>query len=123
VFALSMVSVGEALELARTGNHQVAVKILKDEFNRLQSPEQRVELCEWIASCFEGLEDFANAGEWFEMAAVYALSETGSELANALSAIGEYEKAVRCYELEGDDESVDKCFQMIGELRHLYAAA
>ncbi len=53
-----MLTVSEALDLARIGNREAAANALKQEFQRLQSPDQKVELCEWIASCFEKLNDY-----------------------------------------------------------------
>jgi tetratricopeptide (TPR) repeat protein len=118
-----MVSVSEAFDLARTGNREAAANVLKQEFQRLQSPEQKVELCEWIANCFENLNDYEQAAEWYELAGALALSETGSPLANAMSALAEYEKALSCRERGDDAESIEACLHIIRDLRHVYAAA
>ncbi len=75
-----MVSVSEVFDLARSGERATAVSVLKQEFQRLQSSEHKVQLCEWIASCFENLNDYEQAAEWYEMAGLLSLSETGSEL-------------------------------------------
>lgn len=116
-------SVSEVFDLARSGDPSTAASVLKQEFQRLQSPEQRVQLCEWIASCFENLSDFGQAAEWYEMAGLFSLSETGSTLINALMALEQYEKALSCHEMGEDEESVQKCLQIIEELRRSYAAA
>lgn len=71
--ATHVVSGSEAFDLARAGNRELAVKILKQEFQRLQSPDQKVELCQWIAGCFENLHDYGQAGEWYEMAGALSL--------------------------------------------------
>lgn len=118
-----MVSVSEVFDLARSGERDTAASALKQEFQRLQSPEQRVQLCEYIAGCFEYLNDFGQAAEWYEMAGLLSLSETGSDLINALMALEQYEKALSCHEQGEDEESVQKCLQIIEELRRCYAAA
>ena len=124
-----VVSVAEAFDLARVGNRELAAKILKQEFQKLQSSDQKVELCEWIAGCFENLRDYSQAAEWYEMAGALSLSHTGSPLINALMAATEYEKAIECYDLrlnDGDEEageSIQKCLEIIRDLNHEYAAA
>ena len=118
-----MVSVSEVFDLARSGERATAVSVLKQEFQRLQSSEHKVQLCEWIASCFENLNDYEQAAEWYEMAGLLSLSETGSALINALMALEQYEKALSCHEQGDDEESIQKCLQIIGELRHTYAAS
>ncbi|MGD0638089.1 MAG: hypothetical protein ABSA72_08630 [Nitrososphaerales archaeon] len=118
-----MVSVSEVFDLARSGERATAVSVLKQEFQRLQSSEHKVQLCEWIASCFENLNDYEQAAEWYEMAGLLSLSETGSELINALMALEQYERALTCHEQGDDEESVQKCLQIIEELKHTYAAS
>lgn len=118
-----MVSVSEVFDLARSGERATAVSVLKQEFQRLQSSEHKVQLCEWIASCFENLNDYEQAAEWYEMAGLLSLSETGSEQINALMALEQYEKALSCHEQGEDEESILKCLQIIDELKHSYAAS
>jgi tetratricopeptide (TPR) repeat protein len=118
-----MVTVSEAFDLARTGNREAATSALKQEFQRLQSPEQRVELCEWIANCFENLSDYEQAAEWYELAGALSLSETGSPLANALMALNEYERALECRERGQDGEQIEACERIIKDLRHVYSAS
>jgi tetratricopeptide (TPR) repeat protein len=118
-----VVSVSEAFDLARSGNREAAANVLRQEFQRLQSPNQKVELCEWIAACFENLDDYEQAAEWYEMAGTLSLSETGSPLANALMAITEYEKALYCREKGDDPEPIEECIRVISDLRHVYSAS
>jgi tetratricopeptide (TPR) repeat protein len=118
-----MVSVSEVFDLARSGERDTAVSVLKQEFQRLQSSEHKVKLCEWIASCFENLNDYEQAAEWYEMAGLLSLSEVGSTLINALTALEQYEKALSCHEQGEDEEAIQKCLQIIEELKHSYAAA
>ena len=118
-----MVSVSEAFDLARTGNRAAAANALKQEFQRLQSPDQKVELCEWIASCFEKLNDYEQAAEWYETAGALSLSETGSPIANALMALTEYERALECRERGDDEDSIESCAQIIRNLKRVYSAS
>jgi tetratricopeptide (TPR) repeat protein len=118
-----MVSVSEVFDLARSGEPETAASVLKQEFQRLQSSEYKVQLCEWIASCFENLNDYPQAAEWYEMAGLLSLSETGSSLINALMALRQYERALSCHEQGDDDEAIQKCIQIIDELKHTYSAS
>jgi tetratricopeptide (TPR) repeat protein len=118
-----MVSVAEAFDLARSGNKEAAANALKLEFQRRQSPDQKVELCEWIASCFENLQDYEQAAEWYETAGALSLAETGSPLTNALTAISEYERALECRRMGDDLDTVDYCLNVLRELRRAYSAS
>ena len=92
-------SFSDVIQMARMGKRDVAAILLKEEFGKLQSPEQRVNLCKWIASCFEGLEEYASAAEWYEMSGLLSLGETSSDVANAIRALPEYGKrgrTIRC---------------------------
>lgn len=116
-------SASDLLQMARLGRRDAATSLLREEFGRLQSPEQRVELCRWIALCFEGLEDYANAGEWYEMAGYLSLTQTSSEIANAIRALPEYERARTCYTACEDYERMDSCSSMIARLNTMFAAS
>lgn len=118
-----MVSVAEAFDLARSGRHEAAADVLREEFLRLQSADQKVKLCEWIASCFENLQDYAQAAEWYEMAGALSLSETGSPVTNAMMALKEYERALACHEIGEDEESAAECLRVISDLKHAYSAS
>jgi len=118
-----VVSVAEVFDLARAGNKEAAADALKQEFQRLQSPEQKVELCEWIATCFENLKDFSKAAEWYELAGALSLSETGAPLTNALMALKLYERALDCRERSDDGEFIEECIQIIRDLKRAYSAS
>ena len=129
-----MTSIDEAFDIARGGNRELAAKILKEEFQKLQSTGQKVDLCEWVASCFENLRDYDQAAEWYEMAGALSLSHTSSPLMNALMATREYERAIECHDRRlsdssgGDDQkeasgSIEKCLEIIRELNSQYAAS
>jgi len=66
-------SFSDVLHMAKLGQRDVAAILLKEEFGKLQSPEQRVNLCRWIAACFEGLGEYASAAEWYEMSGLLSL--------------------------------------------------
>jgi hypothetical protein len=78
-------SFSDVLQLAKIGRRDAATILLKEEFGKLQSPEQRVNLCKWIATCFEGLEEYDSAAEWYEMTGLLSLGETSSDVAKSLS--------------------------------------
>jgi hypothetical protein len=102
-------SFSDVLQLAKIGMRDAAAILLKEEFGKLQSPEQRVNLCKWIASCFEGLEEYGSAAEWYEM--------TG------LLSLGEYEKARAYYTMCEDDEKVELCSSVIDQLNKCFVAS
>ena len=112
----------DVLHMAKVGQRDVAAVLLKEEFGRLQSPEQRVDLCKWIATCFEGLEDFSSAAEWYEMTGLLTLGETSSDAANAIRALPEYEKARSYYSMCDDEEKVELCSSVILQLNKCFAA-
>jgi tetratricopeptide (TPR) repeat protein len=118
-----MVRATDAFDLARSDNHEAAANVLKQEFLKLQSSDQKVELCEWIANCFENLQDYGQAAEWYEMAGALSLTEMGSPLINAMMALREYERALECHERGEDEESAEACLRVISDLRHVYSAS
>lgn len=116
-------SFSDALHLAKSGQSDAAAILLKEEFVKLQSPEQRVNLCRWIATCFEGLEDYSGAAEWYEMTGLLSLGETSSDAANAIRALPEYEKALAFYAMCEDDEKVQLCSSVIAQLKGCFVAS
>jgi hypothetical protein len=112
----------DVLQMANIGKKDVAAILLKEEFGKLQSPDQRVNLCKWIAACFEGLEDYASAAEWYEMCGLLSLGETSSDIANAIRALPEYEKARAYYTMCEDDEKVELCTSVIAQLNKCFVA-
>ena len=116
-------SFSDVLQLAKIGRQDAAAILLKEEFGRLQSPEQRVNLCKWIALCFEGLEDFGSAAEWYEMTGLLSLGETSSDVANAIRALPEYEKARNYYALCEDEEKLELCSSVIQQLNKCFVAS
>src|SRR5271169_5252945 len=116
-------SFSDVLQMATIGKRDVAAILLKEEFGKLQSPEQRVNLCKWIAACFEGLEDYASAAEWYEMCGLLSLGETSSDVANAIRALPEYERARAYYTLCEDEEKVELCSSVIEQLKKCFVAS
>jgi hypothetical protein len=116
-------SFSEVLRMIGLGKRDVAATLLKEEFGKLQSPEQRVELCKWIAVCFEGLADYSSAGEWYEMAGILSVGETSSEAANALRALPELEKARACYAQCEDDDKAENCDSLMRHLSKCFVAS
>ncbi len=119
-----MSGIAEAIELAKTGNSRAAADLLQGEFETFQAPERMVELCEWIATCFEGLDDFVQAGNWYEMAGELILAERSAIYpVRAIRAADEYEKALLCYRRAEDEEFVERCNQVVRELRSSCASS
>jgi len=116
-------SFSDVLQMAQMGKRDVAAILLKEEFGKLQSPEQRVNLCRWIASCFEGLEEYESAAEWYEMSGLLSLGETTSDVANAIRALPEYEKARAYYAICEDEEKVELCSSVIAQLNKCFVAS
>ena len=116
-------SFSDVLQMAAMGKRDVAAILLKEEFGKLQSPEQRVNLCRWIASCFEGLEEYGSAAEWYEMSGLLSLGETSSDVANAIRALPEYEKARAYYSMCDDQEKVELCTSVIAQLNKCFVAS
>ena len=116
-------SFSDVLQLAKIGKRDLASTLLKEEFGKMQSPEQRVNLCKWIASCFEGLEDYGSAAEWYEMTGLLSLGETSSDAANAIRALPEYEKARAYYTMCEEEEKVELCSSVISQLNKCFVAS
>ena len=116
-------SFSDVLNMAKIGKRDVAAILLKEEFGKLQSPEQRVNLCKWIAVCFEALEEYASAAEWYEMTGLLSLGETSSDVANAIRALPEYEKARAFYTMCEDEEKVELCSSVIARLNKCFVAS
>jgi tetratricopeptide (TPR) repeat protein len=114
----------DILERGRLGSGNEVAEILRHEFEKLQSPARRIDLCEWLAEWFERLEDHAQAGNWYEMAGDFILAQFGtSPGAAAVSALPEYERALDCYERADEDDGTKRCGQILVELRRLFASA
>ncbi len=106
----------------RSGNP--AVYFLREQFESLAGTPHKVDTCEWIARSFYQLQQFSEAGNWFEAAGdlLRANGALRPEL-RALAALEEYEKALESYEQAGDDDAADGCFAVVAKLRRACAPA
>lgn len=119
---MSDFSRGFSVEKMRSGI--AAVYILKEQFEKFSSSPQKVDACESIASCFYQLEQFEDAGGWYETAGRLILSEPSVTPAiKALNALDDYEKASECYRKGDDEEKFTECSTLIRELRRVCASA
>ena len=110
------------VERMRSGN--AALYTLREQFEKFSSSPQKVEACESIASCFYQLEQYDDAAGWYETAGRMILSEPSVTPAfKALSALGDYEKALDCYRREDDEEKFTECSSLIRELKRACASA
>lgn len=113
---------GFSVERMRSGN--AAVYMLKEQFEKFSSSPQKVDACESIAACFYQLEQYDDAAGWYETAGRLILSEPSATPAlKALSALGDYEKALDCYRREEDDEKFTEVSGLINELKRACASA
>jgi len=110
------------VEKMRSGNP--AIYALKEQFEKFSTSPQKVDACESIAVCFYQLEQYDDAAGWFETAGRLILSEpTITPALKALSALGDYEKALDCYRRGDDEERLTECSALIRELERACASA
>jgi tetratricopeptide (TPR) repeat protein len=110
------------VEKMRSGN--AALYALREQFEKFSSSPQKVDACESIATCFYQLEQYDDAAGWFETAGRLILSEpTVHPELKALSALGDYEKALDCYRNGDDEEKFTECSKLIRELKRACASA
>ncbi len=110
------------IEKMRSGN--AAVYQLREQFEKFAASPQKVEACESIALCFYQLEEYDDAANWYEAAGRLILTEPSATPAlKALSALGEYEKALECHRRDDDEEGFTECSFLIRELKKASASA
>lgn len=110
------------VERMRSGN--AAVYQLKEQFEKFAGSPQKVDVCESIALCFYQLEQFEDAGSWYETAGRLILSEPSATPAmKALSALNQFEKALDCYRRDGEEDRFTECSLLIRELKRASASA
>lgn len=113
---------GFSVDKMRSGN--AAVYILRDQFEKFTSSPHKVDACESIASCFYQLEQYEDAAGWYETAGRLILLEPSVTPAiKALTALGDYEKALDCYRRGDDEEKLTECSTFIHELKRACASA
>ena len=119
-----MANASDIFMIARRGDHRTAAYLLREEFEEMRSSPQRVDLCEWIARCFYQLEQFGEAGNWYEAAGQLILAEPSVPLQiKALTALKPYESALECYEQVQDQDTITECSEMLHQLRKACASA
>ena len=110
------------LDKMRSGNP--AVYQLKEQFEKFAVSPQKVDVCESIATCFYQLEQYEDAASWYETAGRLILSEPSATPAlKALSALGEYERALECFKRSDDEDKLTECSSLIRELKRACASA
>jgi len=106
----------------RSGN--AAFYLLKEEFENFLLSPKRVDVCLGIAKYFYQLDQFGEAGSWYETAGKLILAEPSTPAAiKASSALVEFEKALDCYTKNSDEDAADKCSVFIRELETACAPA
>jgi len=110
------------LDKMRSGNP--AVYQLREQFENFAASPQKLDVCESIAHCFYQLEQYEDAANWYETAGRMILSVPSTPAAvKAMSALGEYERALDCYRRDDNDEKFTECSTMIRELERACASA
>jgi tetratricopeptide (TPR) repeat protein len=113
-----------AFSVAKMRSGNPAIYALKEQFEKFSSSPQKVDACESIATCFYQLEQYDDAAGWYETAGRLILSEPSVAPAlKAMSALGDYEKALDCYRKGDDEEKLSECSTLIRELKRACASA
>ena len=119
-----MADFSDAFRFDRMRSGNAALYLLKEQFEKFAVSPQKLDVCESIAHCFYQLEQYEDAGSWYETAGRMILSEPSAPPAiRAMSALGQYESALECYRRDEDDEKITECSTLIGELRRACASA
>ncbi len=119
-----MADIADSLRLDKMRSGNAAVYLLREQFEQFVSSHQKVDICESIAHCFYQLEQYDDAGNWYETTARMILSQpTSPATIRAMDALGQYEKALDCYSRNEDDEKFTECSEMIRQLKHACASA
>ena len=106
----------------RSGN--AAIYLLREQFEKFASSPQKVDACESIAACFYQLEQYEDAGGWYETAGRLILSQPSvTPTVKALDALADYEKALECYRQGDDEERFTECSSLIKDLKRASASA
>jgi len=114
----------DSFKLGKMRSGNAAIYVLREQFERFVSSPQRLEICESIAHCFYQLEQYDDAGTWYETTGKLILSETTAPPAvKAMDALGEYEKALDCYSRNEDDDRFTECSEMVNQLKRVCASS
>jgi hypothetical protein len=104
------------LETMKSGNP--AFYLLREQFESFAVSPRRLDACDRIAHCLNQLEQFGEAGGWYEAAGQPLFAKVGvSPELRALSASEEYERALGCYRQSGNEEAEARCSEVVESLR------
>lgn len=114
----------ERFNVERMRNGNAAVCVLMEQLGVLSASPRSAEVFEWIAGYFYQLEQYDDAGSWYEKTGQLILTENqGPAPLKALSALEQYERALECYRRNDDDDSFEECSTLIRQLRKACASA
>lgn len=119
-----MKDISDELRLDKMRSGNPAVYILRDEFESFLSSPREADRYVRIARCFLQLEQFRDAGNWYQNAGRLILAEPSTPVPlKAMIALNEFEKALECYARVSDEDSVVECSLMIQQLQKACAPA
>jgi len=119
-----MADFSESLRVEKMRSGNAALYQLREQFEKFASTPQKVDICESIASCFFQLEQYGDAGNWYEATGKIILSQaTSPSPVRAQDALDEYERALECYKRNEDDDKFTECSEMIRQLRRACASS
>jgi hypothetical protein len=80
-----------------------AISILEEgASNESKSPNERAELCNWLAECHLKLEDYKTSGDWYLQGVKKIFLQHMEVKLKAKQALPLSEKALECYKLGRD---------------------
>lgn len=93
----------EIITLIHKGDYGSAVSLLEHEVSDKSKPVlERVEYCNWLAECYQKLDDNKMSGDWYLEAVKAILSQKIGTKAEAKQALPYCEKALERYRIGGD---------------------
>jgi hypothetical protein len=106
----------------RSGNP--AIELLKHEFHILMTTKPSLECFASIAHYLKEIGELQEAGQWYERAGKLCIARnSGSLICRALSSVSYFSKALECFSICGDTESVERVSEIISELSRAYSAS
>lgn len=102
----SLGNLASAFVAAQRGDHREAARLFQAELTQggLKG-SSKADVCRWIAECYRALEEYEEAGRWYEAAANAVLEDETSPLplpTRAHYAAKDFEKAIDCYKSSGN---------------------
>ena len=98
--------------------------MLREQFGSYVASPHKADACDRIAYSLRQLGQPREAARWYEVAGslMYGRAELRPEL-RAMYATEEFEKALECHLLEGDEEAETDCAELLDTLRKACAPA